>query len=175
MRTLTKTISLLLVLVFLAGCDISQPPADLTPEEAEAIRTEIVELKDKIDNFEGEEGSLPVSEIVALARDYEELGEYKKAVKLYEDTMATGKKARAVIHNLGRLYEKLEQYDKAIEQYQIMVDELFNSDYLYDITWAYIKSGDRKNAEKYFNQWQLETNSTDVQTQQAIKEMREAE
>ncbi len=79
------------------------------------------------------------------------------------------------MNNLGRLYEKTEQYDKAVAIYERIISEYFDYDYLRDITWAYIRAGDRKQAENYFNAWQLQEQTTDTGIQKAIQKLREAE
>ena len=148
---------------------------DLTDEERAVILEQIEASKESIANYDGSEGYFPYLDIIDLARSYEALGEIGKAIDLYEDYVNQGAVGQAIYNNLGRLYEKTENYERAIAMYQRIVDELYDTDYLYDITWAYIRAGDRKSAEKYFNAWQLELNKTDEQTQQALKKMREAE
>ena len=171
-----KKLFLLLITatLFLSACSY-KVEVDLAPEEIDVIKVEISQLKTEIKNFEGEEGEIPNLLIVQLARAYEDIGEIGKAIDIYKDVLNDGYKTRAIIHNLGRLYEKAEEYDKAIEMYQFMIDEYFESKYLYDITWAYIYSGNRKEAEKYFNAWQLEFRKTNEHVQEAIKKMREEE
>lgn len=162
----------------LAGCNSYKVEVDLPVDEIQSIKSEIKTLRETIDNYvqkTPDDGTIAWVEIIDLARAYQDLGEMGKAIKVYEDVLATGEKTKAILNNLGRLYEKTEQYDKAIAVYQRINDEYFDHDYLYDITWAYIKAGDRKNAEKFFNAWQLQFNKTDEQVQQAIKKMREVE
>lgn len=144
-------------------------------EEIQEVKSEISSLKEEIANFVPGDAKIPWEAIIGLAKAHEELGELGKAIKVYEDVLDDGHRAKAIFNNLGRLYEKTEQYDKAVAIYQRINDEYFDHDYLYDITWAYIRAGDRKSAEKYFNAWQLEFHKTDLQTQQAIKKLREAE
>ncbi|MBU1934448.1 tetratricopeptide repeat protein, partial [Patescibacteria group bacterium] len=155
---------------------------DLTPEEEAEIYAEIEKLEIDIktydtnkESYEYWEESIPSMAIISLARAYEDLGDLGKAIDIYTDILDTGAKTRAIIHNLGRLYEKVGEYELAVVQYQRIIDEYFETQYLYDITWAYIRTGDRQNAEKYFNAWQLEFRRTDEQTQDAIKKLREAE
>ncbi|MBU0705736.1 tetratricopeptide repeat protein [Patescibacteria group bacterium] len=167
-----------IAVLILASCNSYKIDVDLTPEEVSSIKTEIKSLKEAVDNYvqaDSNAGTIAWKEIIELAGKYEDLGELGKAIKVYEDVLDSGEKTKAIINNLGRLYEKTEQYDKAVVMYQRINDEYFDHDYLYDITWAYIKAGDRKNAEKYFNAWQLEFQKTDEQTQQAIKKLREDE
>lgn len=176
------TISRLFIIGFgailLTGCVVGRykKDVDLIPEKVSEIRANIEALKQEIaDYVPSESGKIPWQAIIDLSRAYEELGELGKAIKIYEDVLENGDGTKAILNNLGRLYEKTEQYDKAIVMYQRINDEYFDRDYLYDITWAYIRAGDRKNAEKYFNAWQLEFKKTDTQTQEAIKKLREAE
>jgi tetratricopeptide (TPR) repeat protein len=165
--------------LLLAGCKLGgyKVDVDLTPEKADEIQTEIESLKQAIKDYVPNEtdGLIAWREIIELAKAYENLGELGEAIKVYEDVLADGYKTKSVLNNLGRLYEKTEQYDKAIAVYQQINDEYIDHGYLYDITWAYIRAGDRKNAEKYFNAWQLEFKKTDEQVQQAIKKLREQE
>lgn len=171
-----KFIIIALAAMLLTACmNNYKVEVDLTEEDRTAILDKIAISQAAIDNYDGSAGVFPYLDIIDQAKAYEELGEVGKAIKLYEDYNEQGAKGEAFFNNLGRLYEKTEQYDKAIVMYQRIVDELYNRRFLYDITWAYIKAGDRKNAEKHFNAWQLEFNKTDEQTQQAIKKMREAE
>lgn len=106
----------------------------------------------------------------AVAETY--LGQLGDAENTYKKALRYYPKTRVIFHNLGRLYEKAGRYDLAIAQYKILIDEYLERDYLYDITWAYINAKDVKNAEKYFNAWQLEFHKTDEQTQQAIKKLK---
>ena len=164
------------VIILLTACQSKwRVDVDLTPEEREAIMAEIEECKLGIKNFDGPEGEIPNREIIRLALAYEKLGDLGAAIKLYKSWLDQGFRTKAIINNLGRLYEKVGEYELAIEQYQRLVDEYFDTHYLYDITWAYIHAKKRKEAEKYFNAWQLEFQKTDGQTQQAIKKLREEE
>jgi len=166
-----------LAVFLLAGCNNYKIEVDLTPEEVDKYETQVKSLKEAIANFvpDPEDALIAWAEIIDLADAYTELGELGKAIKVYEDVLDEGHKTKAILNNLGRLYEKVEEYDKAVVMYQRLNDEYFDHDYLYDITWAYIRAGDRKTAEKYFNAWQLEFHKTDEQTQRAIKKLREAE
>jgi len=162
----------------LAGCSLKsyKVAVDLAPEKIREIQSSIQTLQNEIDNFvPSEKAAIPWQAIIDQARAYEELGELGKAIKVYEDIVAGGKPSKAILNNLGRIYETTEQYDKAVVLYQRINDEYFDRSYLYDITWAYIRAGDRKNAEKYFNAWQLEFKKTDEQVQQAIKDLRDKE
>jgi tetratricopeptide (TPR) repeat protein len=162
--------------LLLAGCNAYKVDVDLSADQEQEVRQQIAELKQQIAEFvPDDDNAIAWRETVKLARAYEQLGELGKAIKVYEDVLDSGQWSKSILNNVGRLYEKTEQYDKAIAIYQRISDEYFDHDYLYDITWAYIHAGDRKNAEKYFNAWQLEFSKTDNQTQQAIKKLREAE
>ncbi len=163
-------------ILLLAGCDTYKIEVDLPTEEIADIRNEINLLKEEIAVFiPTEDNPIPWAATIDLSRAYEELGELGRAIEIYEDVINDGHATKAILHNLGRLYEKTGQFDKAVASYEGIVNEYFDEDYLYDITWAYIRAGDRKNAEKYFNAWQLEFSKTDEQTQQAIKKLREQE
>lgn len=164
-----------IAIILLTGCNSYKIDVDLTSEEIRAVQSKISSYKEKIANFVPDDAKIPWQEIIGLAKAHEELGELGKAIKVYEDVLDDGHRAKSIFNNLGRLYEKTEQYDMAVAIYQRINDEYFDHDYLYDITWAYIKAGDRKSAEKYFNAWQLEFQKTDLQTQQAIKKLREEE
>ncbi|MBN2087386.1 tetratricopeptide repeat protein [Candidatus Peregrinibacteria bacterium] len=167
---------LITAIIFLSSCGFSyKVDVDLSNDEISATKTRISELKDEIKNFEGSEGQIAADQIVELARSYMELGELGKAIKVYEDVLAEGHKTLAILNNLGKLYDEVGEYDKAIAMYQRLVDEYFEAKYLRNITWSHIKAGNRKEAEKYFNAWQLEFQKTDEQIQKAIKELREEE
>ncbi len=171
-----KLIAILLSIIFLTACSSKyKVDVDLTPEDIKAVETKISETKNDIENYKGEEGSIPFREIIILAKEYEKLGDLGKAIDLYGYWLGQGYKTRSLINNLGRLYEKVNETELAVEQYQRLINEYNEDRYLYDITWAYIKAGERKLAEKYFNLWQLKFQKTDTQTQQAIKKLRDAE
>ncbi len=171
-----KTLFIILSLFLLTACGSKyNVDVNLTPEEVEEINEDIKAITVEIENYDNPDDSVPVLNIIHLARAYEDLGNLGKAIDIYEEVLGDGHSSRAVIHNLGRLYEKVGEYEKAVEQYQRLIDEYFDSKYLYDITWVYIDAGERKLAEKYFNAWQLEFKKTDEQTQQAIKKLREEE
>lgn len=157
---------------------------DITPEERIAAQTEIVDMEKAIKEFEGPKGLIPALEIIRLAKAHETLGDLGKAIDLYNYWLV-GHRAISLSNNLGRLYEQVGETELAVKQYQRIVDEYLNTDYLYDITWAYIKGATdakgekriefRKKAEKFFNAWQLDKKKTDEETQQAIKKLKDEE
>jgi tetratricopeptide (TPR) repeat protein len=185
MKRIIGFILVLIFVAFLTACGRYDIQVDIPPEERAQTEMQIEELKSAIKNYVPQEGEIAWREMIQLAEAYESLGYMSKAIKVYTDVLDTGKKTKAIINNLGRLYEKVGEYDLAVAQYQRIVDEYFDTSYLYDITWAYISAaqnseGDekvsyRKEAEKYFNAWQLEFRKTDEQTQQAIKKLRDQE
>ena len=164
-------------LTVLAGCSSYDEKVDLTAEQREALQAEIIAQEEAIANFDPEEADrvYPDLEVISLARAYQQLGKNGKAIQIYEDFIDEDHNARNLLNNLGKLYEKVGETEKAVEYYQLIMDTYYEPQYLYDITWAYIRGGDRKMAEKYFNAWQLEFHTTDDQTQQAIKRLREKE
>jgi tetratricopeptide (TPR) repeat protein len=176
-----KATALLLAVLFLSGCIKSnwRIDVDLTEEELQETKAKVEEYIDKTKNYRpGEDYTTPEPPIpfwVELARAQEKLGNLGDALKTYEKAKEIYSRSQAIEHNIGRLYEKAGEYKKAIEQYLYIVEEFQKDGYLYDVTWAYIKAKDRQNAEKYFNAWQLATQKTDTQTQQAIKKLREEE
>jgi tetratricopeptide (TPR) repeat protein len=174
-----KAVTLIVIIfmgILLTSCQSKwKVDTDLTPEERQKIESEIKVIKEMIENQTDENGTGESMAYVNLARGYEKLGDLKKAVNVYKDAIASGLYTSSIYNNLGKLYEKLEEYDLAIAQYQILVNSFMENRYLYDITWAYIKAKDRKNAEKYFNAWQLFSQTTDKATQDAIKQLREEE
>jgi len=186
MKRFTKVIIVFVCAVLLSGCHSSwNVKVDLTPEERQATELEIGTMRYEIKNFKGAEGEIPWKQIIRLSQAYEKQGEMDKAIKTYTDVLKGGKKTSVMMNNLGRLYEKVGEFDLAVAQYKRIVDEYFDTNYLYDITWAYIHAAQaskgtealkyRKEAEKVFNAWQNEFRKTDEQTQQEIKKLREAE
>ncbi len=185
MKTFSKIIVSLLVAMVLASCGSKwNIKVELSPEERAAAQTEIADMKSAIKNFIGPEGEIPGLEIIRLAKAYETLGDRKAAINLYE-SWVKDYRAKSLVNNLGRLYEQVGEYELAVQQYQRIIDEYMDTDYLYDITWAYIHAAEnskgkvsldyRKKAEKYFNIWQLDKKKTDDQTQEAIKDLRARE
>jgi len=186
MKITTKLFISLAVILTLTACGSKwQKAVSLTAEEIAATKTEIANVKEAIKNFKGPEGEIPNLEIIQLAEAYQKLGDLKKAADLYLSWLDKGFKTKAIIHNLGRVYEDAGQYELAVKQYQRIIDEYGDDDYLYDITWTYIKAAQnssgqtaidyRKKAEKYFNLWQLAKRKTDNLTQETIKKLREGE
>ncbi len=176
-----KAITLFLAVLFLTGCfnfnwtiDV-----DLTEEQRQKYKDTILEIGEKIKNYEPtDEFTTPEPPIpywMELARSQKGLGRLGDALKTYEKAKEIYGRSQAIEHNIGRLYEDAKEYKKAVEQYLYITEEFQNDAYLYDITWVYIKAEDRKNAEKYFNAWQLAMQKTDEQTQLAIKKLRETE
>lgn len=163
-----------LSLFILTACGSSYTvEVNLVPEQVAKINEDIKTFQENIKNFDSKDGEIDWQNIIDLSNAYEELGQLGKAIQNYETVVNKGDKTKAILNNLGRLYEKTGQYDKAIAMYQRINDEYFDRDYLYDITWAYIRAKDLKNAEKYFNAWQLEFRKTDLQTQEAIKKLKQ--
>ena len=176
MKKFTKLLAIILIISFLTACGSKyKVSVTLTPEEKAAISTEINDLKQKIKDYDTSDGTIAWPEIIQLAGDYEKLGDLSKAVDAYKEWLDKGFKTKAIIHNLGRLYEKTGEVELAVAQYKRLIEEYFDNDYLYDITWAYINGKQRKEAEKYFNLWQLKFQKTDEQTQEAIKKLRDEE
>ena len=167
-----KLFILALSLVFLTACNTYKVDVDLTPEEVSKIEADITGYKTEIANHDDSDGRIAWEAIINMANAYVDLGELGKAIKLYEGVLSEGPGTQAIVNNLGRLYETVERYDDAIVQYQILIDDYFEHEYLRDITWAYIRAGNRQEAEKYFNEWQLYFSTTDGSIQQAIKKMR---
>lgn len=180
MKTIAKLILFVFTISLLTACGGNkewQVEVDLTPEDQQAVQVEIKELKVKIKNFEPVSGGAKIAwpEIIDLAAEYEKLGRLDKAIALYNKWFDKGYKTKAMINNVGHLYEKVEEYDLAVAAYQRLVDEYRDTTYYYDITWAYIRGKQRKEAEKAFNKWQQAVNRTDEQTQLAIKKLRAEE
>jgi pentatricopeptide repeat protein len=174
---LSKYFIIGLAVLLLAGCKSYNVQVDLGDEELAALQAEIKTQEEAIENFDSAEAerSFPDLETISIARAYERMGDMDKAISVYKDFMAQGYRTQALVNNLGVLYEQVGETEKAVEQYQFIMDEYFDRSYLYKITWAYIKAGERKLAEKYFNAWQLEFQTTDEETQRAIKRLREQE
>jgi tetratricopeptide (TPR) repeat protein len=182
MKLISKLLILFLSFSLLTSCKSWNVQVNIAPEEQAKIQADIKDLKTQIDKYmkdikkvENWENAIPHQEIIRLAQDYEKLGDLKSAINTYKDILDDGYKTQAIINNLGVLYEQVGEYDLAVEQYKRIVDEYLDSNYLYNITWAYIRAGNRKEAEKVFNAWQLEFRKTDEQTQQAIKKLRAEE
>lgn len=178
MKSFSRFFLIVFTLFFLVSCTPSYTlEVNLTPEERQAALTEIDEMEAYIDqyDYEADPGAIPSLEIIRMAEAYAKLGQIGKAIGIYKDWLGQGYKTRALINNLGRLYEQVGETDLAVAQYQRLIDEYYEDSYLYDITWAYIRAERRKEAEKYFNLWQLKFQKTDLQTQEAVKKLREEE
>ena len=177
MKFTKLTFTILVALIFLSSCSSKyKVDVDITPERVTELKQSIKDYKQEIAEFKpSDDEIIPFVAINEMARAYEELGEYGKAIDLYLSVINEGHSTKALIHNLGRAYEAVGEYDLAVEQYQRIIDEYFDHGYLYDITWAYIRAGNRQGAETYFNEWQLKFRKTDEQVQNEIKKLREAE
>lgn len=176
MNKITKLLILVFSVMLLTACQSKyQKEVDLTPEEEEAIHSEIQVIKNVIENEEEKNKDAGIMAHVNLARQYQKLGDLGEAISIYKKMIKRDLVSSTVYHNLGRLYEDVKEWELAIEQYQLLVDEFFMPRYLYDITWVHIKTEDRKSAEKYFNDWQRTLNTTDLHTQEAIKKLRAKE
>lgn len=167
-------------IIFLTACGQNWVvDVDLSDEQRAEYEQQLKENDELIKNYkpESEESSpyAPFDAYIDKAKAQTYLGYLGDAVKTYKEALKFYPQSRAIENNLGRIYEQVGEYELAIQQYQYMVDHFNDSGYLYDITWVYIKIKDRKNAEKYFNAWQLAFQTTDEQTQQAIKKLREEE
>lgn len=162
------------VLLILAGCSNYKEAVNLSAEQTKQLEDQVTVLKKQIADFKPSQSAIiPWQATIDLARTYEKLGDLGKAIGVYEDVVNGGKPSKSILNNLGRLYEQTGQYDKAIAMYKRISDQYFDHNYFYDITWAYLRAGDLKNAEKYFNAWQLEFRKTDQQTQDAIKQLKD--
>lgn len=152
---------------------------DLTEDEIKWLDAKVIEFSLKIKNYEPTEKITtpdpPLPYWLELARSYENLGKLGKALDTYEDAREFYSRSQAIENNVAKIYEKAGEYEKAVEQYQHLVEEFQEDKYLRNITKIYIELKDRKTAEKYFNLWQLATQSTDAQIQNEIKKLREEE
>ncbi|MCK5612228.1 tetratricopeptide repeat protein [Candidatus Pacearchaeota archaeon] len=176
MKKFTHSLIIILSIFVLSACQSKwSPEVDLTPEERSAIEAEIVEIQSSIDEQISESEKADINTYIRMARKYEDLGSLKKSEAIYKQLIEEKRVSSTIHNNLAQLYETVEDYEKAIEQYTILTDTLFESQYLKNITWVYIKTGERKLAEKYFNAWQQAFRTTDVIIQDAIKELRAAE
>jgi tetratricopeptide (TPR) repeat protein len=176
MKRLTKISAVVLVALFLTACSSKyNVKVNLTPEEENNIKAEISEFKKQIAAHDTSDGTIAWAQIIETAKDYEKLGDLKSAINLYKSWLDKGYKTKGIINNLGRLYEKVGEVELAVTQYRRLIEEYQDDSYLYDITWAYINAKQRKEAEKYFNLWQLKFQKTDEQTQLAIKGLRAEE
>ena len=177
MKKSVKILAVTLATIVLVACASKyNVKVNLTPDEEAAAKTEIQDMGKAINEFiPGATAQIPGLEIIRLAKAYEKLGNLGKAIDIYSSWLNKGYRAKSLSNNLGHLYEQVGETELAVKQYQTIIDQYMDTDYLYDITWAYIKAGDRKNAEKYFNAWQLDKKKTDEQTQQAIKDLRDKE
>lgn len=176
MKKLTHLFIIVLSIFVLSACESKwSPEVDLTPEEISSIHEAIEEANALIDQQIESNGKGEILTYIVVAREHKKLGELKKVESIYKKLIAEKRVSGAIHNNLAQLYESVEEYDKAIEQYKILTDTLLEPQYLRNITWVYIKTGERKLAEKYFNAWQQAYRTTDVIIQDAIKELRAAE
>jgi tetratricopeptide (TPR) repeat protein len=175
MKKITKLLAVILVALFLTACKSYNVKVDITPEDKAKITAEIGTLTKQIKAYDISDGTIDWQDIIQVAMDYEKLGELGKAIDLYKSWLDKGFKTKSLINNLGHLYEKVGETELAVAQYKRIIEEYQDDGYLYDITWAYINGKQRKEAEKYFNLWQLKFQKTDEQTQQAIKKLRAEE
>ncbi|MBI5411744.1 tetratricopeptide repeat protein [Candidatus Peregrinibacteria bacterium] len=176
-----RLVTVLFAVLLLTACakkqeTASQVKISLPPAERAKIETQIAGLEREIQDYhpakEGDAIYAPVYLFIDLARGYESLGNYPQAIRIYQKALSLHKQAQAVVHNMGRLYEDMGDYPKAVEQYTILIKDYAQTNYWYDVTWAQIRAGKRKEAEKAFNQWQNAFRKTDLQTQTAIKKMK---
>jgi len=161
------------------GLNSSQWNQEVTIPSAQRAEYEarIQELTYRIANYEAtEEGESifpPIYYYVDLGRAYEGLGNYKGAMKAYQDGAKANTQSQALDHNIGRLYEKVGLYKKAIAQYQMIVEKYDAKGYLYDITWAYIRDEDLEGAKKNYDEWKKSSKRTDLQTEQALVKLKD--
>jgi tetratricopeptide (TPR) repeat protein len=148
---------------------------DLSDVQREAVKMDMQKMKDAIAAYDTSDNTIPYGQIITVSKDYEKLGDLDNAIKNYKIWLDKGLKTKSLINNLGRLYEKVGETELAVTQYKRLIDEYQDDSYLYDITWAYINGKKRKEAEKFFNLWQLKFQKTDEQTQQAIIQLRAEE
>ncbi len=174
----TKFIALIIAITALTGCKSYNLERELDEDKKTFFEIQLEENLKLIANppdFVDEDHPPPYDYYVKAALSADELGKIRLAEDLYLEAMENYPNFEVPYNNLGRLYEELGWYDEAIEQYMVLVEKFGYQRYYFDITWAYIKSEDRKNAEKYFNAWQRAEVTTDENTQEAIKKLREKE
>lgn len=176
-----KKISLALIAVFLLSACTGKwnKPAEITQELKKQYETTVAEFEFKIKNYQPDDvfntPEPPIPFWVELARAQEGLGLFGDALETYEKAKEIYPRSEAIENNIGRIYEAVGEYEMAVAQYQYIFETFQDSDYLYDIARVYIDAKDRKNAEKFFNAWQLANQTTDAKMQQDIKKLREEE
>lgn len=100
-----------------------------------------------------------------LAECYALLGEYKKAIELYETVLNKWPRRATSWEDIAKLFRKMKQYDKAIEAYKRIPNAFMNAyggdkksdsyvansiEAYCDIADTYAEAGDARNAQKYF-------------------------
>jgi len=174
-----KSILLLSALLLLSACTRLNIDVDLTDEQRQQYERTVAEFEFKIKNYQPDDRfetpEAPIPFWVELAVAQENLGRLDDALRTYTKAQKIYPRSQAIENNIGRLYEKAGLREKAIEQYLYVADEFQDPRYYRDITKLYIELKDRRNAEKYFNVWQLATRQTDTEIQQEIKQLREEE
>lgn len=135
-------------------------------------QTTVEEIQPLLDALQAPEDDQKLTlDVVSLARAYSRLGQFGKAIAVYETTIEKGYRVRTLFHNVGRLYENVDEYEKAIESYGVMIDDYGDQDYFFDIAWAYVKAGNAEGARHNYDQWSLIKNKTDRQLEQAIDKL----
>lgn len=170
---------ILLSIVLLSSCSKYKLDRDYVTEEEKAAYK--IQLEENLGFIKSPpppadpEGPAPFKYYLEAAAAADELNKIKLAIELYKEAKEDHPAFEVIYNNLGRLYEELGMYDEAVEEYTVLVERFGELNRYYDITWAYIRAGDRKTAEKYFNLWQNAMQKTDEHTQEKLKELRAQE
>ncbi len=166
---------LLFSALFLLSACQAEPapnPLNLSAEQQQGLAQQIERLEAELEaQPKGEDPDH--AKVLGLARAYEDLGQAKKALKIYQDYLEDGHVSAAMLNNAGRLHEKLGQHEEAIAYYQRLVEDYADLNYLYDIAWARLRMEDLAGAQGAYNQWRLALNKSDLQTEQALQALRQ--
>lgn len=104
-------------------------------------------LKENLDKFE-ESKDFDSVVVLEIAFRYQQLGDFKNAIKYYEKLLDYDPKHWVALNNLADIYEQVEEYRSAAEYIKRLYSERQNSiEVIQDTVRILIEAGDVGNAE----------------------------
>lgn len=122
-----------------------------------------------------EENPEDLNALFEVAFRYQQLGDWKKAVKYYEEVLALTENDNVTLNNLAYIYEEMEDYEMAASYIKRLFEaNPTDTEVIKDTVRILLKVGDALNAEhalEYFEELNLNPESPDPEIQKLIDEL----
>jgi tetratricopeptide (TPR) repeat protein len=170
-KTLFKSfaITFALLLLTLTACTSKWDHSD--PNMPEGLRTKHeTELQTALDTL----ATTPddAGAMFDAAFRYQMLGDYKNAVKYYDQILAKSENDTVVLNNIADIYEQMGNYDKAAEYIRrLYILDPAGIETIKDTVRILLEAGDAANAQEALDNFVSLTDQTDASMAQLVAEL----